>query len=258
MNVVLLTVAGALILVWGAVAAIMKWVHPIEHKHFLGYAGYVSVVSGVLIYLVVHTSLVQQEAALEKTRSRLNQELENFRDKLGEVQVRVMSQLEEKAELTQSEWQVRGDLQAERAEHALARQELAATAAELLREAEAHRAYLDSLNTERSVHRETRGRLEQEARKHEETQGALRSTRGSLSKAEERLSVQKDQISGYEKDLKQAESRTRQALENAREAQVQLLQRAINQHSSLQVLQAAVDSIYGKVLKRPRLPVAPQ
>ena len=258
MTVVLLTIAGALILIWGAIAAIMKWVHPIEHKHFLGYAGYVSVVAGVLIYLVVHTSLVQQEAALEKTRGRLNQELENFREKLGEVQVRVMSQLEEKAELTQSEWQVRGELQTERAEHKLARQELSGTAAELFRETEAHRAYLDSLNTERSVHRGTRRRLEQEVKKHEQTQGELRSTRQSLSKAEERLSIQKGQISSYKKELKQADSRAQQALENAREAQVQLLQRAINQQSSLDVLQAAVDSIYAKVLKRPRLPVAPQ
>ncbi len=258
MTLVLLTIAGALILIWGATAAIMKWVHPIEQKHLLGYAGYVSVVAGVLIYLVVHTSLVQQEAALDKTRGRLNQELENFREKLGEVQVRVMSQLEEKAELTQSEWQVRGELQTERAEHVLARQELAAAAAELLRETEAHRAYLDSLNTERGVHRGTRRQFEQEVQKHEKTQVALRSTRQSLSKAEERLSVQKGQIASYKKDLKQAESRARQAQENAKEAQVQLMQRAINQQSSLGVLQAAVDSIYGKVLKRPRLPVAPQ
>ncbi|MDP6778240.1 MAG: hypothetical protein QGI83_15900 [Candidatus Latescibacteria bacterium] len=258
MTVVLLTIAGALILIWGAIAAIMKWVHPIEQKHLLGYAGYVSVVSGMLIYLVVHTSMVQQEAALEKTRARLNQELENFREKLGEVQVRVMSQLEEKAELTQSEWQIRGELQTERAEHTLRRKELAETAAELLKETEAHRAYLDSLNTERSVHRGTRRQLEREVQKHEDTQQALRAIRESLSKAEERLTVQKGQISSYKKDLKQAETRTRQALENAREAQVQLLQRAINQQSSLDVLQAAIDSIYGKVLKRPRLPVAPQ
>ncbi len=265
MKLILLTIIGALILLWGAILAIFKWIDPLEKKHLLGFGGYISVVAGILIYLVIQTSMTRQEAALTNTRARLHQELDNFQEKLGEVQVRVMQQLQEKAELTESEWKVRSDLQTERAEHARTREEFAGaqtqlmdTQTELIREADAHRAYIDSLNTERALHHSTRSRLGREEEKHGETRRELRTTRGSLEKARERLAVQKTDIDRLRGDLKRADSRARKALKNAETAQKQLMQKNAAQQKALDLLQASVDSIYRKVLKRPRVPPPPK
>lgn len=265
MKVILLTAAAALILIWGAILAIVKWIHPFETKHLLGFGGYVSVVSGILIYLVIQTAITRQEAALANTRAQLNQELDNFRKKLGEVQIRVMQQLQEKAELTQSEMEVRGNLQTERAGHARTRKELANVQtrlmdaqAELIRETDAHRAYRDSLNTERALHHSTRSSLSQEAKRHRQTRHNLNTTRGSLEKARERLAIQTADIGRLRKDLKQTETRSRKALENAEIAQKKLMQKAASQQQALKLLQASVDSIYRKVLKRPRVPPPPK
>ena len=118
MNFILLTIVGALVLLWGGILAFVTWVVPIQKRHVLGLGGYITVISGLLIYLVLQTSITQQETALKDTRERLGQELETFRQRLGQLTDKLMGQIAEKAELTQSEMEVRGNLQTERAEHA--------------------------------------------------------------------------------------------------------------------------------------------
>ena len=268
MKIILLTIIGALILLWGAIWALLKWiaVHTrewdetvdtrwIAQKHLLGLGGYISVVSAILIFLILQTSATQREAALQMTRARLSEELDAFRERLGEIQDKLMGQVAEKAELTQSEWKVRGDLQTERAEHSRTREELRDTQAELIREASAHSAYSDSLNTERALHRTARNRLGREEKRQRETQRDLKKTRADLAKARERLDVQKGQIRRQQDNLKRADARLKLALDNAVAAGKQLLKRTGSQQEALDLLQASVDSIYRKVLKRPRIPL---
>ena len=126
-TITLFTILGGLILLWGAILALIKWMSPVQNKHVLGLGAYISVVAGVLLFLVIHTSMKQQERALQDTRTRLNQELETFRERLSQLTDKLMGQIAEKAELTESEMEVRGNLQTERAEHIRTREVLAQT-----------------------------------------------------------------------------------------------------------------------------------
>ena len=102
MNVILMTIAGSLVLVWGAIIALIKWVEPFEKKHLIGFGAYVSVVSGVFVFLVLQTASTQQEAAQQDTRERLDKTMENFRDRLGELSEKLFGQVAEKADLTKT------------------------------------------------------------------------------------------------------------------------------------------------------------
>ena len=251
MKIILLTVIGALILLWAGVLALLKWVHPILKRHVLWLGVYASVLSGLLIYLVIQTSITQQDAALVKTRARLNHELETFREKLNDLTNRLMGQIVEKAELTESEWKIRGDLQTERSQHTRAREELVGardqlidTQSELIKEAASHRAYLDSLNTERALHRATRVSLQKEEQKKTDARYNLDSTREELARVRERLTLKESEIERLRVDLK----RTTQSLNNLKLARGEMRQ----QTEALGLLQASLDSIFLKVLKRPR------
>ena len=122
MKIILLTIIGALILLWGGIWVLLKWIAVstqrknettvakwISHKHLLGLGAYISAISGILIFLVIQTTIIQQETTRQLTQSRLSQELDAFRERLEEIQDKLMGKVEEKAELTQSEWKVRGD-----------------------------------------------------------------------------------------------------------------------------------------------------
>ena len=251
MKIILLTVIGALILLWGGALALIRWVDPIRKEHVLWLTAYTSVLSGLLIYIVIQTSMTQREAALVKTRARLNNELEMFRERLSDLTTRLMGQIAEKAELTQSEWKVRGDLQTERRQHARTRQELAGararladTQAELTKETAAHSAYLDSLNTERSLHGATRTRLRREGRRRAETGRTLDATRENLAKVRERLTLRESETARLRARLERSE----RSLSDLKLARSELRE----QTGALEILQAALDSVYLKVLQRPR------
>lgn len=275
--VIAIAVVIALVLIWGGILAFLKWVQPIEEKHILALGGYVSIISAALIYLVLQTSLTQQEKALESTQTRLNQELNVFRDKLGLQTERIMAQLNEKAELTQSEMEIRGHLQTERAEHSRTRDELAKTQKQLQntqtqrdKEVAAHQAYLDSLNTERALHTTTRKQLEEEKQNlsvakrdlqtaqsnlqqaqqnHQQTQQDLRQTRQELDQTRQTLTQSKEQLAAKTATADNLQTQLQQAKSSVESA---LKQELSQQQNTLNTLQTAVDSIYTKVLNKPR------
>jgi septal ring factor EnvC (AmiA/AmiB activator) len=284
MYIVPVVILVALLLLWGGILALLKWVHPLEDKHFLGLGAYASVLSAALIFLVLKTSLTQQQNALENTQTRLNQELNLFRDKLGQQTERIMSQLTEKAELTQSEMEVRGLLQTERAQHAKSREDLTAMqkqlkerATQLAFEQAAHGAYLDSLNTERATHASTRVRLDEAMQNgvqdkrdlqtsltnlqqaqtaFQETQKDLRQVRQALEQTQQALGQSKELLAVKSSETEKLLAQNRESenrLQEARNGMVTALKQELaQQQRSLSLLQAAVDSIYEKVLKKPR------
>ncbi len=65
MPIILIVILVALLLIWGGVFALLKWVRPLEDKHFLALGGYVSVVSAALIFIVLQTALTQQKMPLK-------------------------------------------------------------------------------------------------------------------------------------------------------------------------------------------------
>ena len=91
---------------------------PLSRKHLLGFGGYVSVVSGLMVFLVIQTALRQQDAAMKDTRERLDRTVDTFREKLDEQGAKLLDRTLEKVDLTKSEWEVRADLQEERSRHA--------------------------------------------------------------------------------------------------------------------------------------------
>lgn len=231
----------------------------LEAKWLYGFLGYTCVISAIFIVLVLQTSLTQQEKSLQNTQERFQNELREFRERLSDQTEKLFSQVNEKAELTGSEVEVRGKLKNEIDHHNRTRQELT-DAQVLLRQIQntlnteiaAHRAYLDSLNTERAVHAATKTRLDRETQLHSETQDKLQNARQNLAQSQERLKVQENQLKELSTLLERAQINERKALENAELAGKQLLQKANDQQQNLKLIQTATDSIYKKVMKRPR------
>lgn len=260
MKTILFTVLGGLLLLWAGIGALLKWIKPIEQKHFLWVGGYASLVTVVLLFLVINTSMTQQKAALEGTQTLLSEQVDNFRIRLGEITEKLMGQIEEKAELTHSEMEVRGDLKRERAEHALARKRLAETIQEVKavselrdQQQQAHFAYKDSLNTERSLHAATRDQLRTEERTHKETRDDLIGTRRSLGQVEERAKSLAAEVSDLKKSIDRAEARAEKSEDNEKALlrQLKAQESQLGQHTeSLIRVQAIVDSLYRKEFKR--------
>jgi chromosome segregation ATPase len=261
MKIILFTVLGGLLLLWAGIGALLKWIRPVKDEHILWVGGYASVVTGVLLFLVINTSMTQQKAALEDTTTLLTEQVDNFRLKLGEYTERLMGQIEEKAELTSSEMEVRGNLKQERTEHAMARKRLAETIEEVKavsarrdKEQRAHFAYKDSLNTERSLHASAQERLKTEEQSHSDTHTNLDKTRRSLSKSEERAKKLGDDVKRLRKNMQKAEARAEKAEDNEKKLLTRLKSQdsQLGQHTeSLIRLQGMIDSLYIKRFKRP-------
>ncbi len=260
-QIIIIAILGALILIWAGVFALIQWAKPLSRKHLLGFGGYVSVVSGLMVFLVIQTALRQQDAAMKDTRERLDRTVETFREKLDEQGAKLLDRTLEKVDLTKSEWEVRADLQEERSRHARTRADLkevrarlGQTQVELTEEEKARGAYSDSLNTERALRRDSQTRLSREEARHRKALENLARTRENLADVEARADRQENEIARLRASLQRAEQRARQALKNAATAQNELINAMIRQGRAADTLQAAVDSIYGKVMKRPRKP----
>lgn len=260
MKIILLTIFGGLLLLWAGVITLLKWITPIEEKHILGLGGYLSVVTTLLIFVVINTSMTQQKAALTDTTTLLSEQVDNFRIRLGEITERLMGQIEEKAELTQSEMEVRGNLQQERAEHAVTQRLLAKTNFSLQgmerdrnQERDAHNAYHDSLNTERARHRDTRSALDNEQKAHRNTRSSLDETSRKLAARTALSDRQEKDLRAIRKDLNKAQDRAATAEKNIiRQLKTQVGQTSAHTEALI-LLQSSIDSVYRKVLKRPRV-----
>ncbi len=267
MKILILSILGALILLGVGVYIVFyvserdkiegKSFFRLENRWLYGFLGYASVIIITFLVLILQTSLTRQEKTLENTQARFQQELTAFRERLGEQTDRLMSQINEKAELTGSEVEVRGKLSNEIAHHQrtrkerdAAREQLRLTQSELNRETLAHRAYLDSLNTERSLHASTQNRLRREEEQHAKSRETLRNTQQKLDRANERLNVQNRQITALRNDLKRAQDNA----SSARQMASHLLQQSDDHQRALITLQATVDSLFLKEFKRPRIP----
>ena len=273
MKIIILSTLSAMILIGVGVYLVFhfsdrikienKTFFRLEDRWFYGFLGYTSMTVTIFMILVLQTSLPRQEQTLAVTQDHFQQELTVFREKLSDQTDKLMSQINEKAELTGSEVEVRGKLANEIDQHQRTQQELETTKEQLRLtqddlnwETMAHRAYLDSLNTEKSLHASTQSRLKRETDQHSKNRDELRKTRQSLNKANERLDVQTKQVKDLKSDLKNAQNNAKKALDNAQLAAKRLLQKSDEQQQALITVQATLDSLFLKEFKRFRMPIA--
>ena len=113
MNIIIAAILGGAVLLWGGVFVIYKLVETIERKHLIFLSAYATLVAGSVMALVLYTNYERQK----EHRQQLTEQMDVFSSKLNSLSARLAAQLEEKANLTQSEFEVRRDLQNERKNH---------------------------------------------------------------------------------------------------------------------------------------------
>ena len=120
MNVIIAAIAGGIVLIWTGVLGLLRIVDVLERKHIFLLGTYATLVAGSVMGLVLYTNHERQK----EHRRELNNQMEEFSSRLNALSARLAAQLEEKANLTQSEFEVRRDLQNERTNHDLTQQDL--------------------------------------------------------------------------------------------------------------------------------------
>lgn len=121
MNVIIAAILGGILLVWGGFLGLLHIADPFERKHVLILAAYTTVVVGCVMGLVLFTNHERQK----EHRSQLETQMEDFSNRLSELSTRLIGQLEEKANLTASEFEIRTLLQNEKDHHKRTRNQLA-------------------------------------------------------------------------------------------------------------------------------------
>ncbi|MEE3234428.1 MAG: hypothetical protein VX294_09700 [Candidatus Latescibacterota bacterium] len=114
MNIIIAAIVGGIALLWGGVFCIYKLVEIIERKHLFYLSAYATLVAASVMGLVLFTNYERQK----EHRQQLTEQMDVFSSKLNSLSARLAAQLEEKANLTQSEFEIRRDLQNEQKNHA--------------------------------------------------------------------------------------------------------------------------------------------
>jgi chromosome segregation ATPase len=114
------------LLLWGGILGLLRIVDLFETKHILGLGAYTTLISGLVMGLVLFTANERQR----EHRLELRAQVETVTTKLGELSQRLVERLEEKVDLTESEFSIRSRLQNEQADHSRTRETLALTTAE--------------------------------------------------------------------------------------------------------------------------------
>lgn len=108
-------------MVWGGFWGLLRIADPFERKHVLILAAYTTVVVGFVMGLVLYINHERQK----EHRSQLEAQMDVFSSRLSELSTRLIGQLEEKANLTASEFEIRSLLQSEKDHHKRTRNQLA-------------------------------------------------------------------------------------------------------------------------------------
>ena len=120
MNVIIAAILGGVLLVWSGSLVLLRIADPFERKHVLSLAAYTTVVVGCVIGLVLFINHERQK----EHRYQLEAQMDEFSTRLSELSTRLIGQLEEKADLTASEFEIRSRLQNEKDHHKRTRNQL--------------------------------------------------------------------------------------------------------------------------------------
>ncbi len=121
MTTIIAAIVAGLILLWGGILGLLKLVDLFERKHILSLGAYATLVAGLVMGLVLVTIQERQK----QHRLDMEKQIKAVTQQLNGLSNRMLTQLEEKAGLTASEFQIRSNLQHEKADHNRTREELA-------------------------------------------------------------------------------------------------------------------------------------
>lgn len=251
MPTIIAAVAVGLALLWGGIYALLHLVQLFERKHVLALGAYTSLVAGLVIGLVLFNAYERQK----EHRAELQEQMDGVTKRLSDLSERLVGQLSEKAELTASEFEIRANLQTERAEHASARDQLAGTRQRvadleqtLARERQARLDYQTETN------RTLEARFAQQDERHRSIADLLDGTRKAAQGIQQQVTgVQQDvnranaqvaELAGSQKDLVAKVTGARQVADlNAQKLEA-LSRSQASLYDDLRQTMAQVDSLY--------------
>jgi len=148
-TIIIAAIAGGILLLWGGIVGLLRIVDLFERKHILFLGVYTTLVAGCVMGLVLYTNYERQK----EHRRQLQNQMDEFSKRLQNLSERLVGQLEEKANLTASEFEIRARLQNEKKHHERTRSELATQLQEyaeleetLSQERQANRRYQSEQN----------------------------------------------------------------------------------------------------------------
>ncbi len=149
MEIIIAAITVGILLLWGGVLALVKMVEMFERKHIIGLGAYTSLVAGLVMGLVLFNSNEQQK----QHQLTLQEQMDANSKRLSQLGERLVGQLEEKANLTQSEFEAIDRMQDTTAvlnttRHTLkqSQEKHSQTQQSLVRERLANKQYQESIN----------------------------------------------------------------------------------------------------------------
>ena len=192
MPVIILAISVGIVLLWGGVFALLKMVDLFERKHILGLGAYTTLVAAVVMGLVLFTVYDRQK----EHRRELQKQMDSVTKRLSELSDRLEGQLEEKADLTASEFEIRAKLQTEQEQHRRTQDELAAEASnsstltgELEKERRARAKYQQDQN------RKLEQRFNKEEERYKGVMDLLQNSKSTLLSMQKQLASIRDDAS---------------------------------------------------------------
>ena len=251
MNVIIAAIVGGILLVWGGFLGLLRIADPFERKHVLILAAYTTVVVGCIIGLVLFINHEQQK----EHRALLKAQMDEFDNRLSELSTRLIGQLEEKADLTASEFEIRSRLQNEKDHHKRTRNQLAT-------QIDRNNALQNKMDTERKerlryqsdTDRKLEERFEQEdlryqnlANTHKHSLASVQAQFGPLDSTLTRLQEQTATLQRNQQSIidKIAAARETQTLSAQKLDALARSQRTLS--NDLKQIMTQVDSLYNRI-----------
>ena len=191
MNTIIVAIAAGILLLWGGILGLLRLVDLFERRHILALGAYTTLVAGLVMGLVLFTVQERQK----EHRQEMQKQMKDVTDRLGELSHKMMAQLEEKADLTTSEFEVRAQLQNEKEHHRRTRDELAQKNAEY-----------EKLDQDLNRERQTRHQYQAEQNRKQEERFAKEEER--YQGLRDFLQVQQRTIQGVQKQLASVQDET--------------------------------------------------
>ena len=191
MNTIIVAIAAGVLLLWGGILGLLRLVDLFERRHILALGAYTTLVAGLVMGLVLFTVQERQK----EHRQEMQKQMKDVTDRLGELSHKMMAQLEEKADLTTSEFEVRAQLQNEKEHHRRTRDELAQKNAEY-----------EKLDQDLNRERQTRHQYQAEQNRKQEERFAKEEER--YQGLRDFLQVQQRTIQGVQKQLASVQDET--------------------------------------------------
>ena len=192
MNVIIAAVVGGILLLWGGIVGLLRVIDLFERKHILFLGAYTTLVAGCVMGLVLYTNYERQK----ENRRELQNQMTEFSKRLSNLSEKLVGQLEEKADLTASEFEIRVKLQNEVKNHTDTQLALVAKNEEY---ADLKETLDGQLATQRKYQAEVDQKLDerfkQEETRYQNIQKLLNTHESSLQIAKKQLGALQDDLS---------------------------------------------------------------